>query len=362
MNDTLKPRDRSKSTVTVAIVGTGNIATPYVEDLKASSSVRIVGATDADSHRAKTFAGEHQLPHFDDLEQLLLDDTIDLVVNLTIHHAHYEVNKACLMAGKHVFSEKPLALTYLEAKELTDIAKEKKLRLGVAPFSLLYDIQQTAWRHIHSGDLGEVRLAYAEVNWGRMETWHTNPAPYYDVGPLADVGVYPLTFLTAVFGPIRNVATYGKLLKPDRVTMDGETFKLTKPDFLICMLEHASGVLTRLTANFYVTHSSKQESGIEIHGDKASLFLSNWLWTNGTVEVAEFNQPYKTIFSKEGHEQAHWGKGALDMVTGISENKPHHTSGEHAAHIVEILEAAHSSFKIDKAVAVNSRFEPCELI
>jgi len=354
----IEARETTNGVITVGIVGTGNIASAYVEDLKASPDVKIAGVTDTDLEKATLFANKHGVTIYDNLEAMLHDDKVDLIVNLTIHHAHYAVNKACLSAGKHVFSEKPLALNYEEAKELADLAKARGVRLGVAPFSFLYDIQQTAWQHILNGALGEIRLAYAEVNWGRMETWHPNPAPYYDVGPLADVGVYPLTFLTAVFGPVKHVTSYGKVLKSDRATMEGEPFSLTKPDFLVCMLEHSSGVLTRLTANFYVTHSSKQESGIEIHGDKASLFLSNWLWTNGTVEVAEFDQPYKTIFEKEGHEQAHWGKGVLDMVAGILENKPHHTSGEHAAHIVEVLEAAHRSAANGEVVAVTSIFEP----
>ena len=132
----------------------------------------VKGVTDLSKERAQALADEYGVQVYENLETLLADDEVDLIVNLTIHHAHFEVNKACLEAGKHVFSEKPLALEYQEAKTLVDLAGAKGLRLGSAPFTLLYETHQSAWRTVRSGELGRVRLAYAELNWGRMETWH----------------------------------------------------------------------------------------------------------------------------------------------------------------------------------------------
>ena len=208
--------------LTLGIVGAGNIAGPYVSDLMGFSQVEIAGVTDVQLERARVLADEHGLDLYNSLDAMLADDTIDLIVNLTIHHAHFEVNKASLEAGKHVFSEKPLALEYEQAKTLVELADAKGLRLGAAPFTLLYETHQSAWRTVRSGELGRVRLVYAELNWGRVETWHPHPQPYYKVGPLRDVGVYPLTFLTALFGPVREVTAQATLLKEDRVTLDGK--------------------------------------------------------------------------------------------------------------------------------------------
>ena len=344
--------------VTLGIVGAGNIAGPYITDLQTSNQLTIAGLTDALPERARALADEHGLRVYDSLDALLADDGVDLVVNLTIHHAHYAVNKACLEAGKHVYSEKPLALTFQQAKELVGLAQAKGLRLAAAPFTSLFESHQTAWRYVRAGELGRVRLVYAEANWGRMETWHPHPEAYYGVGPLRDVGVYPLTFLTGVFGPVRKVTSYATTLKADRVTLSGDAFELGGPDFTVCMLEHASNVLTRLTANFYVTHSSKQ-GGVEIHGDERSLFLSSWLWPSGTVEVAGFNAPYKRVPLENSFvgEEMQWGTGVKNLVGHMLDGTPHLGTGAHAAHVVEVLEAAYASVARGEAVAVTSNFD-----
>ena len=341
-------------TLTLGIVGAGNIAAPYLDDLQDDPNLTVKGVTDVSPEKARALADSYGLQVYEDLNALLADDEINLVVNLTIHHAHYEVTKQCLNAGKHVYSEKPLALRYDEAKELVELAAAKGLRLGAAPFTFLYETHQVAWEYVRAGKLGEVRLVYADANWGRMESWHPDPAPYYKVGPLADVGVYPLTFLTALFGPIREVTALTRTLKPKRETLGGEPFKLDAPDFWLCLFEHASGVVTRLTANFYVTHSSKQESGIEIHGDNKSLFISSWLWPGGTVEVAEFNEPYEKLPLQQsfGEKEIHWGTGLRDMVSRMLRGEPHRTTGAHAAHIVQLLDAARTSAETGEPVQI----------
>ena len=108
---------------------------------------------------------------------------------------------------------------------------------------------------------------YAEVNWGRIASWHPDPGPFYDVGALWDVGVYPLTMLTAIFGPARRVFAYGDVIHPDRVTEEGRKFHIDTPDFVVALVELENGPLVRLTTNFYVAIQTKQ-SGLEFHGDE----------------------------------------------------------------------------------------------
>ena len=147
-------------------------------------------------------------------------------MNLTIPSAHASVTAAALEAGKHVHTEKPVALRYEEARELVELAERTGRRLSCSPATLLGEAQQTAWKLVRDGALGEVRVVYAEANWGRIESWHPTPQALYDVGPLVDVGVYPLTILTAMFGPVRRVVAYGTTLEPERVTLAGEPFRL----------------------------------------------------------------------------------------------------------------------------------------
>ena len=201
----------------IGIVGTGNIAGGYARDALTHPEIRLVAATDLDAERAAAFAAEHGCRVHATLDELLADPDVDIVVNLTVHHAHDEVTTRALEAGRHVYSEKPLALHPSEARALVELARSRGLRLGCSPSTFLGEAQQTAAALVRSGRLGTVRAVYAEVDWGRIETWHPAPAPFYDVGVLFDVGVYPLTLATTMLGPARSVRAWGWDLKPDRV-------------------------------------------------------------------------------------------------------------------------------------------------
>src|SRR5437667_3715553 len=186
-----------------------------------------------------------------------------------------------------------------------------------------------------------------------IESWHPAPDPFYEVGPLFDVAVYPLTILTTIFGPARSVTAFGKVLYPDRVTQEGVPFHITTPDFSIAAIEFANGAVARLTANFYVGFQSKQR-GIEFHGDKGSLFLSDWHNFNGTVEYADFGgnwndlntkyeqlpyvkEPYVGNVEEDPHAGVDWSRGIVDMAEAIKENRPQRITGAQAAHVIDIV-------------------------
>jgi predicted dehydrogenase len=355
--------------VNVAVIGCGNISKPYGRTISATPTLKIVGAADIDPQRAAEYVAEFGGTAYESIDALLADPAVDLVVNLTIHHAHYEVITRCLNAGKHVYSEKPLALSAADAQALVKLADEKKLRLGSAPMVFLGEAQQTAWKYIREGNLGTVRVAYAEVNWGRIESWHPNPVPFYGVGPMFDVGVYPLSVLTTIFGPVQRVTGYGKTVYPDRVTLDGEPFHLKTPDFIVALLEHVDGTLTRLTADFYVSNNTSRQQGIEFHGDKGSLYLQDWAKFDSPLLYAPFGEamttpvePVKAPYN--GEEWVDWARGVADMADSILNGTPQRVTGAHAAHIVEILEAVQTSYQNDgKSIALSSTFvqpEPME--
>jgi predicted dehydrogenase len=243
----------------VAIVGCGNIAGPYAETLRPYDHITLLGAADVDPARAAAFVAKYGGTAYESLDALLADPRVDVVINLTIHHAHPEVITRCLEAGKHVHSEKPLAMTVAEAQALVQLAEARGLRLSCAPITYMGEAQQTVWRLIRDGQLGTVRVVYAEVNWGRIETWHPNPPPFYDVGALFDVGVYPLTLVTTMFGAARRVTAFGRVLYPDRVTLDGTPFHITTPDFVVAVVEMADGTVVRLTTNLYVPYGTRQQ-------------------------------------------------------------------------------------------------------
>lgn len=345
--------------VRVGIAGCGNIARPYAESLVGYEETELVGVTDLDPERAAALAQSAGCRVYSGLDEMLADEDLDLIVNLTVHTAHHAVSRAALEAGKHVYSEKPLALSAEQAEELVALANSRGLRLGCSPFTFLGAAQQAAWRAVRDGSLGTVRLAYAEVNWGRIESWHPAPQAFYEVGALFDVGVYPLTILTAFFGPARRVSAYGQVLQPQRRTKNGEPFTITTPDFVTAAIELESGVLVRLTTDFYVSQHSKQ-TGIELHGDEASLHLASWQDPHSAVELAPYGQPYQPLgdFSEA---RMRWGMGVHDLAKAMLEGRPHLATGEHAAHVVEILCAATESLTFGRSVDISSSFTPPDL-
>lgn len=342
----------------VGIIGCGNIAGPYVRTMRNYPEVELVGVADVDVPKAEAFAAEHGARAYPSIDALLADDSIKVVVNLTTHSAHKEVVTRCLEAGKHVHSEKPLSMTYGDAQSLVDMAHETGFRLGCSPSTLMGEAQQTAWKTVREGRLGNVRVVYAECNWGRIESWHPAPSSFYKVGALFDVGVYPLTILTGIFGPARQVLGYGRVLYPDRVTNEGVPFTVDTPDFVVAAIELGDGTLVRLTTNFYVGHHGKQ-SGIELHGDLGSLHISSWQDFNAAVQFAEYGKQYEPVpYVREPYQGIEWGRAVWDMGDALKHNRPHRSTGEQAAHVVETLCAITESMNTSKPVEVHSDFTP----
>ena len=356
----------------VAVVGCGNIADAYGRTLRPYPQLRLLGATSRTLRRAEEFVAKFGGTVYPSLEAVLADDDVDLVINLTIHSAHVEVIGRCLRAGKDVYSEKPIALSAREAWDLVALAQQHGRRLGSAPITILGEAQQTAWKAIRDGLLGTVRVAYAEVNWGRIESWHPAPAPFYEVGPLFDVAVYPLTILTTIFGPARGVTAFGTVLYRDRVTRDGTPFEVDTPDFAVAVVEFADGAVARLTANFYVGFHSRQR-GIEFHGDRGSLLLSDWHDFNGMVEYAGFggtwpdaDTAYQPIpYVKEPYgaggpggpgSGVEWSRGVVDMAEAIRDDRPQRISAAQAAHVVEIVSTVHRAFRDGCRMEITSDF------
>jgi predicted dehydrogenase len=339
----------------VAVIGCGNISGAYGTTMSAYPSVRIAGATDVDSVLSADFVGRFGGVAYPSLDDVLGDPDVDAIVNLTFPAVHADVTTAALNAGKHVHSEKPLAGSYADARSLVDLAVERGLRLSCSPITFLGEAQQTAWRLVESGAIGRVRVAYAEVNWNRIESWHPRPEPFYGIGPIADVGVYPLTILTAMFGPARRVTAFGTVVYPDRTTLEGRAFTPEAPDFWVAIVELEDGPVVRLTANFYVSRLTKQ-SGIEFHGDTGSIHLSDWQLFDASVEHARFGEAYEPVHVPNAFPGTDWGRALGELSDAIRTDRPHRATGAQAAHVCEIIEATARSAAEGRPVEISSTF------
>jgi predicted dehydrogenase len=344
--------------VKVSIVGCGSIAERYAECIGAHEPLTLVGVTDAIPERAAALAAAFDVRQYRSLGELLADETVDLVVNLTVPEAHAPVTAAALEAGKHVHSEKPIALRHDEALELVELARLVDRRLSSSPATLLGEAQQTAWKLVRDGAIGDVRVAYADANWGRIESWHPSPQALYAVGPLVDVGVYPLTILTAMFGPVRRASSYGTMVEPERVTLSGDTFALSAPDFIVSVLE-LERVVARLTTTFWVRHG--RQRGMEFHGaDGKSLHLTSFQEFNAGVELtSDGGETYESVpLLREPYPGTDWARQLVELAEAIDEARPHRASAEQAAHVVEVVEAIARSQAEGGSVEVRSSFEP----
>jgi predicted dehydrogenase len=340
----------------VAIVGCGNIAGHYAKDLASYPELELAGAFDLDAERAAKLTATHGGKVYPTLEALLADPTLEIVVNLTIHHAHFAITKQCLEAGKHVFTEKPLALTPAEAHELVRTAERCGRRLGSSPFTWMGEAQQTAWKLIREGQLGQVRLVYAEVNHGRIESWHPNPEPFYAVGPWFDVGVYPLTLLTTFFGPAQWVQAHGQVLYPDRITKEQRPFHIDTPDCMLAIVGLAGGQIVRLSVNFYVRIT--KQVGIEFQGDAGAMHLGSWQGFHGELSYGKFGEALTPVTPvRPPFQGTEWGRGIRDLAAAIRENRPHRATGAQAAHVVDILAAGmESSRRQGQRITISSTF------
>ena len=344
----------------VAVVGCGNIAGQYGEAMAARREIKILGASDIDSSRAKAWAEKHGGKAYASFDAVLADPQVEAVVNLTIQQAHVEVVTKSLQAGKHVHSEKPLAPTFLEARKLVSLAGAKNVRLSCAPVTWLGEAQQTAWKLIREGRIGTPRVAYATVDWGRLETWHPNPAPFYAAGPVYDVAVYPISLLTAWFGPVKKVTAGGALLLPNRVTKDGKPFKITTEDWTASVLEFTSGLQVRLTANFYVMNASQWQATLDFHGDAGSI-NTEWFAATAAVRLCANGGKYRRIPlvrepTGNGRWYVDWSAGVVGLWRGLRFSQPHPTGGAHAAHVVEVMETVHQSIREGKSLSLTSTF------
>lgn len=242
----------------VGIVGCGFVFDLYMQTIARHPKIVIGGVADRNFDRAQRVGVHYGLRVYDNVDALLSDPEIDIVANFTSIESHYEVSCAALNAGKHVYSEKPLTMTMSDARKLVTLSEEKNLRLSSAPSNALSPSVQTLWKAVEDGAVGDVRLVYAEFDDNPVyllnpETWVSSsgaPWPYlheYEMGCTWEHVGYHLTWMCAIFGPVRSVTAFSKITVPDK-TVDPNAGSST-PDFSVACLDFASGVVGRITCS-----------------------------------------------------------------------------------------------------------------
>jgi diketogulonate reductase-like aldo/keto reductase/predicted dehydrogenase len=341
-----------QSKVNCVFVGAGSVAKRYADGL-AESSLCATGVCDLDEGRAMALAdGLESATPYTDLEGMLAAESAPLVVNVSSHGAHAAVTRTCLAAGRHVFSEKPIALAATDARSLVDLAAERDLALGCAPENYLGDAQRHARRLLDDGRLGSVRFASATANVGRVGEWHDRPASFLAVGPLYDGAVYPLSLLCAWFGRVECVRRADAL---DVWPGDDAPAAAGAAPHVEATIEFADGPVVALRASFYVDHRSREFYGLELHGDDGTLYLDDTgalAASRDAVTVRGGDREPTTAPHPAPRRERGYVAGPEALARSVERGRPARSSARRAAHVVAICEAIDRAAAEGGAVAV----------
>ena len=347
--------------IKVAIIGCGSVSNRYIPHLQSSSLVKIVGLCDIIHDRAIAQNKQYNVGAitFSSIEDLLKGVDFDLMLTLTDMQMHGTLNRKALMAGKNVWSEKPLANTYEEGKQLVELAKEKNIRIWSAPAVVTSPQFEFMSKTIQSGKLG--KLASAHGQYG-----HTGPtwsSFFYEPlgGSMPDLGVYNMATLTGLLGPAKSVMAMTSIVNKNREIDNKGIVEVKEEDNAHILLEHENGIICHIMCGFNYFdpfgHEAKNQTlhSIQIFGDKGNMRLIGYDWEPKSVvlDTSWTNPPETHVTDDQGYQ---WQEGATKIATSLSTQIEPKIHVLHSLHVLEIIEAARKSSKEGIKVSLKSVF------
>ena len=327
----------------LGIVGLGVISAAYLETLATCDSVIITAVADLDPDRAAVVAATLPAARALTVAGLLASDDVDTVLNLTTPAAHAEIALGAIAAGKHVYGEKPLAVTLAEGRSIFAAAGHAGVRVGSAPDTVLGAGIQTARAAIDDGLIGRPVAASAVMVTAGHELWHPNPDFYYREGggPLFDMGPYYITALIHLLGPIRAVTGASSRPQDHRVIRTGpragESIPVLVDTHVTGVLEHVNGALSTITMSF--DSAATAASPIEVHGTEGTLAVGDPNTFDGPTSHRRVNDAgFHPLEPSAGYADGARGIGLLDQI-----RTPHRAvaraNGELALHVLDVMES-----------------------
>ena len=355
-------KETNATKLRVAVIGCGSVSNRYIPHLQSSPLIDLVSLCDIKYERALAQKKQYNVnaETYPNIESLLKGVPFDMMVTLTDMQMHGELNKKALMAGKHVWSEKPMANTYAEGKALLELAKSKKLRLWGAPAVVNSPQFSFMAKCIQEGKLG--RLASAHGQYG-----HTGPgwsSFFYEKGggSMPDLGVYNIATLTGLLGPALSVMAMTSIVNPERMIDEKGLVKVEAEDNAHILMDHGKGIISHVMCgfNFFDPHGheakGQQLHSIQIFGDRGNLRLIGYDWeTNGVYLDDSWDNP-ATLYEKETGGYV-WQEGATKVGESIINQTEPKINVEHALHVLEVMEAARKSSATGTKVKMQSTFK-----
>ena len=344
----------------VGIIGCGNISGIYFKNMTGpfAKQLNVVGCADLDAGRSKAKADEYKVKAMS-VAEMLADKSIDIIVNLTIPKAHFDVSVQAVEAGKHVYAEKPMTLTRDQGRMLLDKAKARNVRIANAPDTVLGAAHQTARKLIEDGVIGTPVSATAFMQCHGHESWHPDPEFYYHVGggPMFDMGPYYLTALVNMLGPVARVTGSARISFPTRTITsakkNGTIVPVEVPTHISGVLDFSSGAIGTIITSFDVWRATLP--CIEVHGSLASMSVPDPNGFGGDVKIWKPGmKDWEVVPSTHPYPENSRGIGVADMAAAIEANIQHTANGELAYHVLDIMHAVHDASAQGKHVLMQS--------
>jgi predicted dehydrogenase len=349
----------------VGLVGCGAISGAYLTHARAFPVLQFTACSDIDLEKAKAKALEFQIPRVLTVEEILRDAHVDIILNLTIPRAHAEISMGAINAGKHVYSEKPLAISTAEGKTILAAARERNLRVGCAPDTFLGSGMQTARKLIDDGAIGGPVAFTAFMMCPGHEQWHPNPQFFYELGggPMFDMGPYYLTALLNFFGPIRRISGAASIAIPERKTLAGETIAVQTPDHICGTIEFRNGVIGTIITSFATRFPQYDPAQpITIYGIEGTLKVPDPNVFDGPVHLRRMNDPEFQLIPPAFPAGYGRSVGLADMAYAVASGRPHRASGEQAYAVLEAMEAFLISSKEGRSIGPQASYERPQLM
>ena len=355
----------------VGIIGCGNISETYFNCQKIFNNFEIIACADINKEFAIKSAEQFNVKA-ESVDDILSNKEIGLIINLTIPSAHKEIIVKSLNAGKHCFSEKPLAMNMEEGLEIQKLSSEKKLYVGCAPDTFLGAAGQNARKLIEEDKIGKVVLGTFNLMSHGMEHWHPNPDFFFKpgAGPVFDVGVYYLTQLINLIGPVKSISSISGTATPERTITseprNGEKIVVETPTTLMGSLEFHNNAKIQFFCSWDVW--KHKHSTIELYGLEGSMIVPDPNFFSGDILLSKKDEDWQTINNdsmllgipnktdNDGSKIANYrGIGLSDMIDAINNQRQARCSLDLAMHVLEVMEGIITSSELNEVYHLKSK-------
>jgi predicted dehydrogenase len=350
-------------TIGIAMIGVGAISGIYLENItKVFKEIKLVGVCDLIRERAENAQKKYNVPKlYETMHDAFADPEVDLVLNITRPYEHFEVSKAALLAGKHVYCEKPLGATFEEGVELVRLAQEKGLYLGGAPDTFMGAGIQTARKVIDEGAIGTPIGAVAAMTCHGHESWHPDPEFYYKFGggPMLDMGPYYITALVNLMGGVSEVSGVAKKSFPTRTITSqphyGEVVDVDVDTYVTGTLMFDNGAVGTIFTTFDIYGGDGCR--IDIYGTEGTLSVPDPNGFGGPVKLLKDGKWTEIAIGGFDYEQNSRALGLADMAKSIADGRKARCDYTQTEHVLEIMTMIGKSSDEGKRIKLTTHYD-----